>query len=82
MVTALKDRAQLDAIDRVPVNRQCPHCNGRLYLDYDLLFTEDKCLNCGRSIATWYNNNTSFNIPSCIHNVYPMYHYAYLMYTQ
>ena len=55
MVTALKDRTRLEAIKRIPINRVCPHCSGRLYLENNTDYTDYKCLNCSRSVATWYN---------------------------
>ena len=58
MVTALKDRTQLEAIDRIPRSSACPRCGGFMFIEDDLYCIEDKCLNCGYSANARITNRT------------------------
>ena len=51
MVTALKDRTQQEAIERIPRSRSCGRCGGWLYVELRAGGIEAKCINCGHDAA-------------------------------
>ncbi len=64
MVTAIKDRTQLEAIDRIPRSRYCLTCGGYLFIEDGLHCVEAKCLNCGRVAAAFYSGGGGILLPS------------------